>query len=63
MPDKKCANCKWFQKDENFKEDYICGNKDSEYEADWVVAEHSCEAWEKGDDESVVLQRLESRIS
>lgn len=41
-----CGTCKWHRADENFKEDYICCNGDSEYCSDWTEYEHCCDEWE-----------------
>lgn len=43
---KCCENCKWFKEDPDFETDHICCNDKSEYIADWVEENHTCDEWE-----------------
>lgn len=48
MPSKKCGNCNYC---EFSKGDLICTNDNSEYVADFVEKNHTCDEWEKKDNE------------
>ena len=44
----QCGTCKWlkFEKD---VEDWSCSNPESEYYADWISCDCSCDCWEERD--------------
>ena len=43
MAKRNCGNCKWCSKE---GEDLVCTNIESEYIADFVEKNHSCDEWE-----------------
>lgn len=43
---KCCATCKYIEF-ESIDQGYVCVNSESEYCADWVEMNHSCEDWEE----------------
>lgn len=45
---KNCGNCNYCAES---GEDLACVNNDSEYAADFVEPEHTCEAWEGNEEE------------
>lgn len=42
-----CGTCKYHIKDENFEEDYICLNTESDYLADWTDYNFVCDEYKE----------------
>ena len=45
---RNCGNCNWCAEN---GEDLVCVNNDSEYVADFVEENHSCDSWEGNEEE------------
>lgn len=46
MKDRRCENCKFWERDEDFPTDHICTNDKSVCVLDWTPANDVCVDWE-----------------
>ena len=42
-----CGNCRWHEKDEQYGDDWICGNDDSEQFGDYTSWSDGCSEYER----------------
>lgn len=42
-----CGNCRWHEQDEQYSEDYICFNDDSDYCSDYTDYNFCCDDYEE----------------
>ena len=44
--EKICGTCAYHKRDENFEDDWMCVNDESEFCADWTQYNDRCAEWE-----------------